>query len=274
MSETVNAVEAVLCVKDLVCKDRGEISKSGGLRGISFEVDKKGIYGILAPRGSGKSRLLNIIAGCEKKDGGEVLVCGIAVTEDSIEVKKRIGYAQKKNVFYPDMTVLETLGFAGETRGVESARLYRQIKEAMELVGLDAQKNRLVKNLTEFEVKKLSVAVSLLGNPDILIFDEPITSRMSLADREELEALILMLGKMKTVILSTDDYKTARSLCGDVLILSDGQVLAKGDFDVLEEKMRASGGGASLEAMYNSLALASEKKYSFVGNFEKGTERR
>ena len=155
------------------------------------------------------------------------------------------------------MTAVEIMSFVGETKKVDSGKLYRQIKEALELVGLDGIKNKLVRNMTDYDRKKLSLAMALLGNPDILLLDEPITRRMSGERREEFEGLVRMLGKMKPVVLTTDDYKLARSLGSDVVIISDGKVLAKGSFDSLEDRLVSSEQHITLEALYNSLTAAS-----------------
>lgn len=158
------------------------------------------------------------------------------------------------------MTVVEILSLVGEARQVESSKLYRQIKEATELVGIDEIKNRLVRNLTGFEIIKLAIAAALLGNPHVLLLDEAVTPKMRADQRSELVGLIQMLGRMKTVVIATDNYKIAEELCNDVLIISDGQVLAKGSFESLEARLRESDGSATLEGLYNSLALASDTK--------------
>ena len=131
-------------------------------------------------------------------------------------------------------------------------------REALELVGLDDMKNKLVKNMTEYDKKKLALAVALLGNPDILLLDEPISSRMSAERREGLCAIIKMLGRIKPVVITTGDFKLARGLASDVVIISDGRVLAKGSFEALEAKLADSASPTTLEALYNSLSVVAE----------------
>ena len=260
MSENFDIKDSVLYVKELCCRKDGGIDGGRELKNISFSFGRKGIHGILAPKHSGKSLLMDILAGCENADSGEVLLCGVSVSENALDCKKRIGYVQKKNSFYPHMTVVEILSLVGEARQVESSKLYRQIKEATELVGIDEIKNRLVRNLTGFEIIKLAIAAALLGNPHVLLLDEAVTPKMRADQRSELVGLIQMLGRMKTVVIATDNYKIAEELCNDVLIISDGQVLAKGSFESLEARLRESDGSATLEGLYNSLALASDTK--------------
>lgn len=259
MSETIDSKAYALYV-DGVTKNRDEsIYERKGLNNISFRFEKKGVHGILVPKGSGKTELMNIIAGCDMDHEGDVYILDTSVKENN-GIKRKIGYVQKRSVFYPDMTVTEVMSFVGEVRKVAQGKLYRQIKEAMELTGIDEKKNRLVRNLNEFEQKKLSLAASLLGNPDILLFDETVTPNMSDERRTELEGIIKMLGKMKTVVLATDDYRIARSLCEDVVIIYDGSVLAKGSFEELDEKLSRSDVHTSLEALYNSLVSANSAK--------------
>ena len=262
MSDAVESRDVALTVNSLTKKGQENIYGYNGLEEISFSFEKKGIHGILAPKGSGKTQLMNIISGCETYDDGAVLLFNTPVSVSDYEVKKRIGYVQKNNVFYPNMTAMEIMSFVGDSRRVEQGKLYRQVKEAMELTGIDGIKNRLVKNMTEYEQKKLSLAAALLGNPDIILLDELVTPKMNDGQLSALFGLIQMLGKMKTVILSTDSYKIAKELCEDVVIISDGKVLAKGRFDILEDKLKGSEDTASLEALYNSLAAASEIKHS------------
>ncbi len=260
MSEAAQTREVALRVNELYCESDRDISGGGGLNNISFSFGKKGIHGILAPKDSGKTRLMDIIAGCSAADSGDVSVCGISVNEWPLDAKKKIGYVPKNSTFYSGMTATEILNFVGQTRGVDSGKLYRQIKEASELVGIDDIKNRLVKNMNEFEKKKLAIAAALLGNPELLLFDETVTPKMSETRKDELMGLLRMLGRLKTVVITTDDYRLARELCEDVVMLSDGQVLAKGSFDALEEKIKASDKNASLEMLYNSLVSATRGK--------------
>lgn len=259
MVDIAEIKDLALYVKDLTKQGEEGLYGKAGLCDVSFSFEKKGIHCILAPKNSGKTQLMDILAGCDRADGGEAYVYGADILGDT-EAKKRMGYLREEDALYPDMTADEIMSFVGETKKVESSKLYRQIKEALELVGLDGVKNKLVKNMTDYDCKKLSLAAALLGNPDILLLDEPITKRLIGERRDELEGLVRMLGKMKPVILTTDDYKLARSLGKDVVIISDGKVLAKGSFDALEEKLASSEQHTTLEALYNSLTAASAER--------------
>lgn len=227
----------------------------GELFDLSFSFEKKGVHCILAPKYSGKTQIMNILGGICEADEGEVLIFG-ADPYRNRDVKKKIGYLRKDNTLYSDMTVFEIMNFVGDTRSVESGKLYRQIKEALELVGLEDVKNKLVRNITEFDKKKLSLGAALLGNPDLLLLDEPIVRNMSQERRGELEQIILMLGRIKTVIITTDDCSIARALADDVVIISDGRALAEGSFEELDRRLADSEIPITLEALYNTLTSA------------------
>ena len=219
-----------------------ELSVSVGghrvLDSLSFSFDRRekgGVHGILAPQGSGKSTLLAAMAGVIPTDGGKVMLCGKDILEDIDTSKRKIGYVPEKPSFYGNMSVYETLEFVGEAKRISSERRYKQIKEAISLVGLEDIQNRLTRNLGDGEARRLSVACALLGNPDILIFDEVMSG--SADSRSVIGGLIKMLGGIKTVVLSTSDIATARELCEDVAILSDGKLMACDTFEGLEAKL-------------------------------------
>lgn len=227
---------------------------------LNFIFLKKGIHGILAPKGSGKTELMDILSGsCEAKRGSAVLF-GKEISTSSA-VKKKIGYVTEHSCFYSNMTVFEIMSFVGQSKGVESGKLYRQIKEALELTGLDNVSNKLVKKLTEFDKKKLAVSAALLGNPDIILIDEPIAKKMSAERAAKITGILNMLGKMKTVVIATELYSVAKELCEDVVILSDGKMVCAGVLGVLEDNFRLSDENhTTLEKAYESIAFYSGKK--------------
>lgn len=255
MSDTYEMSELAVSVKNITKRVSKDIYGETELCGISFSFGKKGIHCILAPKNSGKTQIMDILAGCDKADEGEVCVLGSAPYGNA-DVKKKIGYVRKDNSLYSGMTAFELMSFVGEAKKIEQGKLYRQIKEALELVGLDEMRNKLLVKLNEYDRKKLLLAAALLGNPDLLLLDEPITVRMSAEHREELEEIIAMLGRIKTVIVTTDDCSIARALGEDVVIISDGRVLAKGSFESLDKKLAEADDPTTLETLYNTLTGA------------------
>ena len=213
-----------------LCKTYGTQSV---LRDVSFSFSKKGIHGILGPRGAGKSTLMDLLAGCVSADNGEILLGGQRVAPEQVGLRGRIGYVAELPDFYQKMTVLETLDFVGAARGGATERRYRQIKEALELTNLESVQNRLTARLTSAEKKRLSLAAALLGNTEVVLFDEANTADLDL----DIKNLIRMLGKHKTVVLASADLALIRELCEDVVILFEGSVFAWDTVEGLEEKL-------------------------------------
>ena len=243
---------------EMVCVREVEKIYGGksGIEGFSMTIGKGGIHGILGARRSGKTTLMELLAGCVCADAGSIAIGGRELSVDAVDVKQKIGYVPQNMSVCSDMTVGEFLNFVGQTRKVETNKRYRQIKEALDLTGLETAQNRLMGRLTSYERKKVFLAAALLGNPDVLLLDEPIPV-CSAEQRRELEGLVQMLGKIKTVLLATASFETARSLCEDVVILSDGRQLVAGSFEALESKLAKSDEAVSLEDLYRSLVAAS-----------------
>ncbi len=249
--------EWMLRVEDLnKTIDREEI-----LKNLTFSVAKKGVHGILAPRGAGKTVLLNILAGWDSDFDGKILLKDVSVERDAMARKKQVGYVPARMALDSTMTVWETMDFVGKAKGVPAEKLEPQIKEALELVGLWELSRRLVSNLEEGQKRFLSVAVALLGNPRILVLDEP-TRKATLEEREQMWNLVRMLGGFKTVLLATESYLEAKALCEDIVLMAEGRVIAAGSFEELEEKLARNhdGQGMSLETVYYTLCGKEERK--------------
>ncbi len=250
----------------LSLNDKEDKRKDGcSIQDVSFSFRKGGIHGILSPFGVDASILFDLLSGIRCPDSVSMTLDGEAVDVFSVDWKKKIGHIPKSPEFYRDLTVYEILDFVGEARGVSSDLRLRQIEEALELVGLDTLSARLVCRLSESEKKHLSLAAALLGNPSILLFDTPTP---------EFFDLIRMLGKHKTVILGGGDFEVMRELCEDVVILSDGTLLASGSFSELEETLAKKEKKQSLADVYASVvALSKEndrKRSSILSREETG----
>ena len=245
------------------------------LEGFSCSFPKGGVHGILGPSGSGKTLLLELLSGIKTPESGQVFIKEEGRVPSDFAVKAKIGYVPKVPIFYGDMTATEILDFVGQARGVSSDKRYRQMKEAMELTGVESFANRLSAHLTAEERKRLSLAAALLGNPDVLFIDEPIPVKDA-AKRGEFMDLIAMLGRVKTVILASADFSTVRKLCEDVLIMAEGTLLVQGSFESLESKLLRSRGlrvttkgeGESLSEAIHSIAGVIECRVVSQGDRE------
>ncbi|MBQ8331614.1 MAG: ABC transporter ATP-binding protein [Clostridia bacterium] len=229
------AVEAMVKVESLT-KRYGE---RVALSGLSLSFAKGGIHGILGPAGAGKTTLMELLSGSLAADGGSITVGGVAVSTSDPHSRRRIGYLRERPVFPRDMTAEEVLDLVGASRGVAEEKRYRQIKEALELCGLEEARSRLCARLSSEERQRLGLAGALMGNPDVVLLDEPL--RGGSADRNEtVTDIVRMLGKIKTVVLATSDFCVARALCSEVAILSEGVLLTTDTFEGLEEKLLGS----------------------------------
>ena len=233
--------------------------KAADISDLSLTFFKGGIHGILAPKGSGKTLITDLISGVERPEQGSITVGGKDLLANPNAAKKKLGYVPQESVFFDGMTVSETMNFIGEARLVPAEKRYRQIKEAMDLLGIDGIGKRLIRRLSTAELKRLAIAAALLGNPDLLVMDEPIPQNAGEGKQAFLD-LIRMLGRIKTIVLATSDIELARSLCEDVVILSDGKILAQGTFEELDAKLRRNGDGCTLESIYAQLCAASREE--------------
>ncbi len=209
---------------------------------ISFTIEPGKIYGLLGPNGAGKSTTMNIITGCLAATEGVVRIDGHDIFEEPIKAKRHIGYLPEIPPLYPEMTPTEYLVFVAEAKGVEYEAVYRQVREVIELAQLEEVKDRLIRNLSKGYRQRVGIAQAMLGNPDIIIFDEP-TVGLDPKQIIEIRDLIRQLGELKTVILSSHILAEISEVCERVIIISHGKIVAD---DTLENLKGAAGSGEAL----------------------------
>lgn len=201
---------------------------------ISFTVEKGKIYGLLGPNGAGKSTTMNIVTGCLAASEGSVTVDGHDIFEDPKAAKKCIGYLPENPPLYGDMTPLEYLTFVAEAKKVKSGYLGSQVREVMEITGLTDMKDRLIRNLSKGYRQRVGIAQAMLGEPDVIILDEP-TVGLDPKQILEIRELIRKLGETKTVILSSHILAEISAVCERVMIISHGNLVANDTIEHLEE---------------------------------------
>lgn len=192
---------------------------------ISFTVEKGEVLGFLGPNGAGKSTTMNIITGFVPSTEGTVKVSGYDIMESPAEVKKRIGYLPELPPLYMDMTVSEYLNFVADLKFVSKKQKNGQIADIMELIKLTDVRGRLVKNLSKGYKQRVGLAQSLLGNPEVLILDEP-TVGLDPKQIIEIRKLIKALGKQHTIILSSHILPEVSAVCERVVIINKGKIAA------------------------------------------------
>ena len=206
---------------------------------ISFTIDDKGIYGFFGEKGCGKTLLASLICGACEADGGSVIykdndIC--RSEKNAVAAKRKIGYVPAQCHFEKDATLVEVLDFTGRAKKVSPDKRARQIKEALSLTGLEKLSDVLIEALTPSEKKRLAYANALIGNPDVVIIDEPLAV-VDAAQKDEIKNLLTMLGKMKVVILFAKNATGLEGLCSHVAILSGGKLAAYESLEELQSKL-------------------------------------
>ena len=203
---------------------------------VSFKIRNGRIYGLLGPNGAGKSTTMNIIAGCLSPTEGTVLINGYDICDQPTEAKRQIGYLPEQPPLFTDMTPAEYLTFVAEAKGVADDLIDRQVKEAMTVTDLLSVKDRLIRNLSKGFRQRVGIAQAMLGNPDIIILDEP-TVGLDPQQLTEIRALVRKLGEKLTVIISSHILSEISELCDHVIILSEGHVVADNSMAELEAQV-------------------------------------
>lgn len=206
---------------------------------ITFSVKEGEILGFLGPNGAGKSTTMNILTGYLSATSGHVRVGGHDILEEPNEVKKQIGYLPEQPPLYLDMTVKEYLHFICDLKSVEKKLKRPHLDEIMKVVQIDNVSGRLIKNLSKGYRQRVGLAQALVGNPQVLVLDEP-TVGLDPVQIIEIRRLIRKLRKQHTVILSSHILPEVQATCDRIAIISNGQIVALGT----PEDLAASAAGA------------------------------
>lgn len=196
---------------------------------ISFKVSKGEILGFLGPNGAGKSTTMNILTGYLSKTSGKVSVCGFDILDNPKEAKRKIGYLPEHPPVYNEMTPMEYLDFVCDLKGVKEMKK-EHIELVMSQVGITHMQSRLIRNLSKGYKQRVGLAGALIGNPEVLVLDEP-TVGLDPTQIIEIRNVIKQLGKERTVILSTHILQEVTALCDRVIIINHGKIVAE---DTLE----------------------------------------
>ena len=213
--------------------------RNAALRGISFEIEDNEILGFLGPNGAGKSTTMNIIAGYLPSTSGTVTVNGYDITEHAKEAKACIGYLPEIPPVYPDMRVEEYLTFCAGIKGIKRANIKKEIESAMEKLHITDMRRRLIRNLSKGYKQRVGFAQALLGNPKVLILDEP-TVGLDPAQVSEVRALIKELGQQHSIIFSSHILSEVSAVCDRVVIITKGEIRAIDSIENLERSLTAS----------------------------------
>ena len=208
---------------------------------LSFTIPEGQIYGLLGPNGAGKSTTMNISTGCLAATSGQVRIDGVDIFEDPMAAKKHLGYLPELPPLYMDRTPEEYLRFVARAKGVGDVP--GELERVMALTQITDVKDRLIRNLSKGYRQRVGIAQAILGDPDIIILDEP-TVGLDPRQITEIRELIQKLGENKTVILSSHILSEVQAVCDSILILSRGKLVACDTPDNLERLLT---GGTALE---------------------------
>ena len=204
------------------------------VNGISFVIESGKIYGFLGPNGAGKSTTMNMITGCLAPTDGEILIDGVSIFDDPIGVKKKVGYLPENPPVYPDMTPYEYLTFVASAKGLRGKEINEQVVSVMRETNILPMKDRLIKNLSKGYRQRVGIAQAMLGDPQVIILDEP-TVGLDPKQITEIRELIAELGETRTVILSSHILAEVSAVCDEVMIINRGNLIAS---DTLENIRR------------------------------------
>ena len=204
---------------------------------ISFTVKDGEVVGFLGPNGAGKSTTMNMITGFIEPTNGTIEVNGYDIMKKTKKAKKQIGYMPENVPLYMDLTVKEFVSYMAELKLVERKKRKEEVKSAIKETGLEEVQNKLIKNLSRGYKQRVSMAGALVGNPDVLILDEP-TVGLDPKQIIEIRNLIKNLGKKHTVILSSHILSEISQICERVIIINKGKIVAVDTPANLEEKTK------------------------------------
>ena len=207
---------------------------------LSFEISEVGVYGFLGPNGAGKSTTMNIMTGCLSATDGTVKISGYDIYDQPREAKRRIGYLPEQPPLYLGETPEEYLRFVGEVKGLRGETLRQQMEAVIEETGIGEMRSRRIDALSKGYRQRVGIAQALLGQPELVILDEP-TVGLDPLQILDIRALIAALGKTRTVFISSHILSEVQTMCSKILIIAHGKLVAFDTPERLEEQLSSPG---------------------------------
>ncbi len=207
---------------------------------LSFEIDEGHVYGFLGPNGAGKSTTMNIMTGCLSATEGSIRIDGYDIFEQPEQAKKLIGYLPEQPPLYMNESPLEYLRFVGQAKGLRGKVLSDQIEEVIRQTGIEGVQHRRISALSKGYKQRVGIAQALLGDPRVIILDEP-TVGLDPIQIIEIRDLIRELGKSHTVIFSSHILSEVQTICDRILMIAHGKLVAFDRPENLEKQLLSSG---------------------------------
>jgi len=207
--------------------------------GLTFRVEKGEVVGFLGPNGAGKTTTMRILTGFLAPTSGSASVAGFDVLTKSLEVRRRVGYLPENNPLYTEMRVEEYLRFRATVKGVERSAREAAVGAAIERVGLKERRRSIIQHLSKGLRQRVGLADAILHDPEIVILDEP-TIGLDPTQVREVRELVRELGRDRTVLLSSHILSEVEKVCGRVLIMFRGKLVAHGTPAEIAGRLRKS----------------------------------
>lgn len=217
------------------------------IKGVSFEVKDGMIFGLLGPNGAGKTTLMQMISTLLKPTSGTILIDGLNADKDLLEIHRRIGYLTTEVRLDPMSTPDKLWDFFGELYDIPKEKSLKRKEEIFNKLGIMPFRKKRINELSTGMKQKASIAISLIHNPPVIIFDEPTNGLDILTSKQVTDYLLELKNEGHAIILSTHIFSVAESLCDEIAILVDGRIAAQGTVDELTS---ASGSETFEEAFF------------------------
>lgn len=215
---------------------------------VSLRVDRSQVVALVGPSGAGKSTLLRLVSSCLLPTEGSIHVGGVETRVDSREVRRMVGYLPERDAVYPEMRLMEYLSFRARLKGLAGRARHKRLRELAVRCGLRGMEGALLGNLSKGEVRRVLLADSLMGNPAVLLLDEP-TLGLDPANAARVRSMVSAAGAESAVLFSTHDLGEAQALAARVAVLDHGRLVA---FDAPAGLM-ASTGAQDLRGAFHAL---------------------
>ena len=216
---------------------------------ISFDISKGEIMGLLGPNGAGKTTTLQILTGFLRPTAGNIRVKDFSIDEDSLQIKKLLGYLPESAPLYHDMLVYDYLDYVANLRGIDSSNKISRIRHLSDLCGIREVMHKTINELSKGFKQRVGLAHAMMDDPEILVLDEP-TSGLDPNQIIEIRDIIKQIGKEKTVILSTHILSEAEATCDRIVIINKGKIVANDRTQTL--KQSASGNNVISISLQNA----------------------
>ncbi len=201
---------------------------------INFDIQKGEILGLLGPNGAGKTTILRMLTGFLRPTSGSIRVKGYTIDQDSLEIKKLLGYLPESAPLYQDMLAYDYLDYVANIREIAREQKLSRIRHLADLCGLNDVMHRPIGELSKGFKQRVGLAHAMMSDPEILVLDEP-TSGLDPNQIVEIREIIKQIGKEKTIIISTHILNEAEATCDRVVIINSGRIVADGSMETLKQ---------------------------------------